>query len=554
MANSIPIQNFLTFQVATPQQGLGTPNTGNIAVFTREAYASSFGTAGFKIYYTSGPAGVDFGTGSNTYQMVNEILTVQPNILNSPGYVVVIPFLSTAQDQQVKITFPGVPASGVWAIGYNGAFTSALSATESASALQTALQSVAGLSSATVSGSIAAGFNINSEVSGAGHPFTVYPQFTVTCTSANATIGATYTDSNANIFTVYATIATQTTLLMVGTAIPAASGTLTKVSGTGDATITYSAVAGGLADSNSNTIFPVSVVTVPGAAAETLDQAIIRTQSLVSYFGVMSAEIVESVAQTQAGAAYIQSQNLIGFLVSATSSDLQAGGTLFNIQSLGYTQSRCLYYGGSTTQALVYMAGYASSLLSVNYNGVNTCLTMNLKNIAGVAADPTITNAQYLLAQTCGADVYVNLASFGSAVLPKCITFGANDFSDNQTNLQALAMYLLTAYFNTLAQTTTKIAQTENAMTFLKGNLRAVCRQFVTNGFIAPGTWNAQTPFGNPQLFLQNISQVGFYIYSAPLSQQNPSQRAARINPPISVAVKYAGAQQGGSGLIYINP
>jgi hypothetical protein len=67
-----------------------------------------------------------------------------------------------------------------------------------------------------------------------------YEQFTVT--SANATVGSTYTN-NTQTFTTLATIAASTTLYMQGTGAPTGSGTLTKASGTGDATITFSAAA-----------------------------------------------------------------------------------------------------------------------------------------------------------------------------------------------------------------------------------------------------------------------------------------------------------------------
>jgi hypothetical protein len=58
-------------------------------------------------------------------------------------------------------------------------------------------------------------------------------------TAANATVGATFTN-NGQTFTVVATIAAGTTLVTTGTGAPAASGTLTKASGTGDATIAFS--------------------------------------------------------------------------------------------------------------------------------------------------------------------------------------------------------------------------------------------------------------------------------------------------------------------------
>ena len=65
-----------------------------------------------------------------------------------------------------------------------------------------------------------------------------YYNFTIT--SASATIGAVYSN-NGFTYTVLATIVSQTTLQTYGTGIPLASGTLTLVSGTGAATITYSA-------------------------------------------------------------------------------------------------------------------------------------------------------------------------------------------------------------------------------------------------------------------------------------------------------------------------
>lgn len=72
---------------------------------------------------------------------------------------------------------------------------------------------------------------------GSQSPTNVY---TFTVSSANATVGATYTN-NGVTYTVLQTISSGTTLLASGTSAPAASGTLTKATGTGDSTITFSA-------------------------------------------------------------------------------------------------------------------------------------------------------------------------------------------------------------------------------------------------------------------------------------------------------------------------
>jgi hypothetical protein len=66
-----------------------------------------------------------------------------------------------------------------------------------------------------------------------------------TVTSANATAGATYTN-NGQTFTVVTTIAAGTSLNMTATGSPSGtSGTLTKASGTGDSTISYTAIPAG---------------------------------------------------------------------------------------------------------------------------------------------------------------------------------------------------------------------------------------------------------------------------------------------------------------------
>jgi hypothetical protein len=548
MANNISLSNVLNISIAAVQPGLGLPNTGNLAIFSREAYASSFGTAGFKIYFSPAQAALDWGTGSNTYQMVLAAFTIQPNVLAIGGYVVVIPYLSAAQNQQVTVAFPGLPASGDWYISYNGALSAALVFNETAVNLQTALQSVSGLSSATATGSVAAGFAINAGSTGVGHPFVVLLQFVFTVSSANATQGATYTDSAGNIYTVQTTIAGQTTLTTSGLPVaPPVPGTLTKASGTGDATITWSAVTT-LADSNAVPVLPTVTVNVPGSTAETFDQAIIRAQPLVAFFGVMSAEIDTTIVN-QAAAAYIQSQRMIGACTDTASSALNAGGNLQNITALQLTQMRPLYYDGTTTQALVYMATYMSLLLSVDYTGSNTTLNMNLKTLAGVAPDPNITQALVTAAGLAGADVYVNLSG-----VPKVISSGANDFADNQTNLQAFALGVLVAYFNTLATTNTKIPQTEAGLDTIKGSIKAVCQQYVTNGFLAPGVWTNPTVFGPSGALLNGIAQFGFYIFSSPIATQSPAQRNARIAPPIQIAIKYAGGINKGSAVIFLNP
>lgn len=69
--------------------------------------------------------------------------------------------------------------------------------------------------------------------------FIAATQYTLTVSAANATAGAVYSN-NGQTFTVTSTIASSTSLICTGSGNPTASGSLTLVSGTGDATITFS--------------------------------------------------------------------------------------------------------------------------------------------------------------------------------------------------------------------------------------------------------------------------------------------------------------------------
>ena len=93
----------------------------------------------------------------------------------------------------------------------------------------------------------AAGIAVDQLVIGVDIPVGTYvmavapSQYTFTVTSANASVGAVYSNSGL-LYTVSSTLVSGTTLIATGGTIsPSASGVLTLVSGTGDATITYSA-------------------------------------------------------------------------------------------------------------------------------------------------------------------------------------------------------------------------------------------------------------------------------------------------------------------------
>lgn len=292
------------------------------------------------------------------------------------------------------------------------------------------------------------------------------------------------------------------------------------------------------------------VVTVAQTTAgEDLNAAIVRTQSLVQYFGLMATLLLDQTDML-AAAATVQSLNKIAFFASNDPASVEVGGQLDLLRSGGLTQSRGLYYGSPPNDpgALNMQAAYAGRGLSVNFSGSNTTITMHLKDLASIQPDPSMTETLLTLCQAAGADVYISLQG-----VSKVFCSGKNLFFDQVYNEQWFAGALQVAGFNFLAQSSTKVPQTENGMDGLKGAYRKVCQQAGTNLYSAPGTWNSSTTFGNQTDFLANILQIGYYIYSQPIAQQSQTTREARQAPLVQIALKEAGAIHSSDVIVYVN-
>lgn len=301
---------------------------------------------------------------------------------------------------------------------------------------------------------------------------------------------------------------------------------------------------------------PVDITITETETGKTYGEMISDTQGLVQYFGVMPNENIAQLGQADVleAAGITLPLNLIGFFVSYNQSDIQPGGTIDLLATGNFNNSRGLYYGndGSYPTAsipAVMMASYAGRALSVNFNGSNTTITMNLKQLLGIEPDPSMTQSIWNLAKDSGADIYVSYQGDSSVV-----SNGANKYFDQVYNLEWFVGALQVAGYNYLAQTGTKVPQTEQGMDGLKGAYRTICQQAVTNQYSAPGSWTSSTTFGNQILFFQNISQFGYYIYSQPISQQLAAARAAREAPLVQIALKEAGSIQESSVLIFVNP
>jgi hypothetical protein len=268
---------------------------------------------------------------------------------------------------------------------------------------------------------------------------------------------------------------------------------------------------------------------------EKLADGITRLSQKVYFGGVISAQDLSDEDAISASDT-CQALDTIFVLPSNTTDALKETGVFGKISSKGNYKTKCLLYTGES-KAVDVAGAYISRGFAVNFDSQNSCITMNLKDLSGVEVDSNISQNIFNDAQKLGVDLYSDIEG-----VAKVISNSNGQYFDELLNRMWFRLKCKVTYFNTLAGTSTKIPQTEAGMNVVKSALRKVCELAVTNGFLAAGTWNGNDKFGNVEDFVRNISDYGFYIYSAPVSEQSQTDRTARKAPVIQIAGKEAGA------------
>lgn len=289
-----------------------------------------------------------------------------------------------------------------------------------------------------------------------------------------------------------------------------------------------------------------ALIIIPIDYAETLVQAIERADALVSFCGILST-VYPSGSDRKTLADAVQAYtNKILFLPSATYSDV--AGVFTDISDASDTRTRCLLYTTSDADSLLFAAAYAGRAMSVNFDGSNTAITMNMKQLVTIDPDEGITQTRYNACLTAGVDIYVSYQG-----IPAVVSTGGNGYFDDVYNLIWIINQLAVTGFNALVAVSTKIPQTEPGMSLIKGVFRKVCEQAVKNGYVAPGSWNSAEWFGVQEDMINNILERGYYIYSQPVNEQSQEDREERIAPLIQIALKMSGAVHSINVLVTLN-
>jgi hypothetical protein len=485
----LPITRIINVSLASVPTGLANYNVNVLAVFTHET-PNFIDT--YRVYTSATACGADFGTNSLTANMVENMLAQTPNVLSGGGYIVVIPLVNAVSATQGTFETANIVANvDNFKVIDDGEF-----------------------------------------------------KITLNGTALNIT-GLNFTNCD-NINDIAEIIQRKLTDVFVETEINSTSGTqqilfTSKKFGTAS-TIAFSAVSGGTGTSliGSSYLNTSAGTAVAGAnsTGETLETAITRVINEVWFTAcATTVDLEDDVIEDNAS--FIQTLDKMYFVPVMSTEDI--AGLVTTISSASQTKTRCILCSTGGEDSKLAVAAAMGRLFSVRFEGTNTAITMQLKSLANVTPDPLFeTTAGETIANQCEAAGIDYYTQFGSA--QSYVSTGGNDYADNIYDDIWLKLALQVAGFNHLAQTNTKVPQTEVGLDGLKSAYGRVCEQAVINGIAAGGEWNSSETFGDPETFKRNVLEKGYYIYSLPITQQSQADRNVRKAPLIQIAVKRAGA------------
>lgn len=601
----ININNIIQISISAPAIGAKQVNLSTIALITDE---QSENVIDYAIYKTATGIANDFGVDSNIYKQAVAIFSQAPNILTNNGYVVAIPMLPSVTidatsgygltndinlqnfrevtDGSVTITQDGSRTVYLTGLNFSGCktteavaalFDNALADTETAGTATTSLITPANFEEIT-DGCFTISINGATAQEITDLDFTAVSSVEDIASIINAALtGATCTAVDDTLVFTSDTKGEGSSIAITagetGTNVVGEFGTINTVQGVNAIGVTcevydlnqikFTSTSTGASSSvlvSSNTtgtdltadVYLGTLAYVQGQAAytgrERLIDAIIRTRAQLYYHCVVPC-LTLGDDEIIAASNYIQTETMILAIADNDLTCCDDGNLFSRIANRSNHKTRCFAYFSDDIQDARNMASaYMGRGLCVNFEGSGTTLSMQLKALATIEPDPNITETLFQKAKKVGADLYCSIYGVNSA-----ISNGANEFFDNVYNDNWLYVALQVAGFNALRYANTKIPQTNIGVDALVTAYKQVLEQGVRNGAFAPGEWTLTFPFGDPELFAQNVRTFGYYVYPEPLAEQSQQSRDSREAPFISMAVKRAGAMHTSAVVVYIN-
>lgn len=265
---------------------------------------------------------------------------------------------------------------------------------------------------------------------------------------------------------------------------------------------------------------------------ETILDCLNELQNRVGFKGLC---FIDSIYDTvNEVATWVQANNVIAYEVFSKPENLEIDpeNPVWKVTLSNQKNMRCLFSKANNRKLAI---SYMSRLHSVNFNAIDSAITMNLKELS---VEPEYySDTEVNKAKNVGLDIYTTIKN-----IPNVINGIANGFVDNIYNFMAYKDALETDVYNFMHSTSTKIPQTQQGVNSIVNVCIQTTRRFVIAGVFAPGTWTAREIFGDETVFRTAIAKAGFYFLAQDLATQSQADREARKSPPIMGAVKNAGA------------
>ena len=475
----IALTNTANITLASVPSGVAEPSINSIALFTIETPSQ---TGAYTAHVSSSTVGELYGTSSLTYKMAQAIFSQTPNLRTGDGTLYVIPYVGTSATSTTW-TSPNI--------------SSALSTFQ-----------------AVTNGSLKLTLDGGTAVEVTGLDFSNVQNV--------ADIAKVIADAGFDMFVEATTNGVKFTSKRFGS----------------ESSISFSSASAGTDIGGSaylNGSGGTVVAGVDSTSQETLAEAIARIKNTISFGGVLTTQVVDN-ADIATIATAVQAENMLYIEGTCSLENIAILGN--TIKAAVNTHTHIIAYSNGIADMKCAIAAAMSRALSVNWAGVNTANTLNLKQLAGIQPDLNLNQTYFNNAKQYGVDLY------GSTQGYSCYySFDNGAYIDEIVMNMFLKSKLETGIFNALATTNTRVPQTETGVNVVKTAIQNILIQGVRNGYIADGKWNSlSNRFGNTEDFDANIAQHGYYIYSQPVSQQSQADREARKCPLVQIAVKRSGA------------
>jgi len=292
---------------------------------------------------------------------------------------------------------------------------------------------------------------------------------------------------------------------------------------------------------------------ISGYAAETpvACAAILANMSSAWYGLMFQASTQPTDDQYIDVASFIEALDLKRiFGVTITNTDVLDAGEDEDLASRlkdgAYRQSFCQY-----SQNAYAIASFFGRAFAVNFNANRSTITMMYKQEPGVTGEElTDTQANTLQDKRC--NVFVNYVN-DTVIIQYGVMSGPYWF-DEVHGLDWLQDAVQNACYNLMYTSPTKIPQTDAGSNQFVNAINSVFREAGSdeggNGLIGPGVWTGDA-FG--QLKTNDFLKTGYYTYAEPMALQSQADRETRTAPPITSAIKLAGAIQEVDAIIQVN-